>query len=290
MKTSRVRSRKRNCSRSRVRAAPVSMPLRKIGTETVLDRGDAPVEVDGVELRVQRGDLEAEVDARKGPPRRFIEDGDGRPPPGLAGQAVQKVEVHLPVRLALRLADRGLAEDVQREAGPRVAQRLEGRDGAARIPAHDEALCEPLHLLPDDGARQRRHGGVPAGEADAPAQRLGGGDVLAGEVLAQVPGDLGPAAQRGEDVDEAQHLDLEPLVGHRPVHHVALQPVTRQPRGLVLAGGREDLPRGGLDAGLAGVVGCHGRGLRVSERVCRSARSSACSSGAACAASSCSPG
>ena len=106
------------------------------------------------------------------------------------GQAVEQVEVDLLVGAALGVADRGLAEHVQGEADAVAAQRPEGRDGAARVPAHDEALREALHLAADDGARQRRHGRAPAGEADAPAQRRRRGHALAREVLAQVAGDL----------------------------------------------------------------------------------------------------
>ena len=100
----------------------------------------------------------------------------------------------------------------------------------------------------------------------------GRGDALAGEVLAQVAGDLAAAAQRGEDVDEAQHLHLEALVRHRPLHHLALQALAESSRASP-RGWRRRSPGGGLDAllvlGTVLIGGLHFlRGRRAADRRC----------------------
>ena len=200
--------------------------------QALLDGGDAAVEVDGVDLRVQRGDLEGEVDARERPPGAVVDDGDGRPRARLLGEAVDEAEVGLLIGLGLGLADARLAEHVEREAHAVAAQAAQRSGGVGRVAADDEALREALHLLADDGVGERRDGRARGGQVDAPAQRLGRRDALAGEVLAQMAGDLTAAAQGGEDVDEAQHLDLETLVAHRPVHHLALPALGREDGGL----------------------------------------------------------
>ena len=69
----------------------------------------------------------------------------------------------------------------------------------------------------------------------------------------------GAAAERGEDVDEAEHLHLETLVRHGPLHHLALQALAREPARLLAGHGGEDLPGGLLDAILGAGDGAHRR-------------------------------
>ncbi len=267
MNTASVRSRKRNCSRSSVSAAPDSIPLRKIGPQQALDGRHAAVEVHRVDLRVEGRDLEAEVDAGERAPSGLVHHRDRRPGVRRRGQPVEQVQVDPLVGAALGVADRRFAEDVEREADAIAVQRPESGDGAARIAADDEALREPLHLAADDGARERSHRRALPREADAPTQRRRHGHALVCEVLVQVAGDLGAAAKRGEDVDEAEHLHLETLVRHGPFHHLALQALPREPARLLSGHGGEDGSGGLPHAFLGAGDGAHRRTLRQRERL-----------------------
>ena len=190
-----------------------------------------------------------------GPQAAWSTAGTARPAGRGALQAVQQLQVLGLVGGGLGLAHGGLAQHVQGEADAALVQRLEGRDRAARVPAHDEALREAAHLAAYDGAGHGRHGRALRRQVHAPAQHRGRGHVLLGEVLAQVAADLAAAAQRGEHVDEAQQLDLELLVGHGPLHHLALPALRRQARGVLGAQLGEQLARRLLDAALCGCVG-----------------------------------
>ena len=96
----------------------------------------------------------------------------------------------------------------------------------------------------------------------------------------QMAGDLGRAAQRGEDVDKAEELDLEALVGHGPVEHLVLPARLREQSGPRTVDQRKQGAGGrlyvGFEAGRAGVaarrriarprLACEGRHVTILER------------------------
>jgi len=165
-------------------------------------------------------------------------------------QSVDQVHVRLGIGVGLRFADRRLTEHIEREARSTVAQRFEGRQRLGGVPADDEALRERLQLATDHGRGDRRQWRVRAGQADAEAEQPRGVQSRLPEVLAQVARHLTARPERGEDVDEAEELDLEALVGHRPVHHLVLPAGAGERRRFGTLDQAEDPPGGCLDVAL----------------------------------------
>ena len=126
--------------------------------------------------------------------------------------AVDQLGVAASVDVGFGLRQRGLAQQVDRVGDVVPSQVVEAVDGAFRRLTGDEAVRHRVDALAHDARyhrpERRRRSELGAGLDD-------GGRVVA-EVLADVVGDGGGAAQGRQDVDEAQELDAKVGVAGRP--------------------------------------------------------------------------
>ncbi len=108
------------------------------------------------------------------------------------------------------------AEEVDGEAdvlGPALPQRF---DHVASVPAGDELARHPADVLAQDKGAQPRHD---FGRAHAGLHDRREAVLHVGKIFVQMLDDVAGTAERGEDVDKAEHLHLEMLVLHGERHH-----------------------------------------------------------------------
>ena len=211
---------------------------------------DRAVGVDGVHLAVERRDLDGDVHAGDRALAVVVEQRIRLPAWRGLRERLDQVEITGRVGLRLSIRQRGLAEQVHREGDARLPHRHQLRQHLGRRLARHEGLRHapqaPLNL-PD-----RRAGNQPRAVAHRlEAELHPGGRLVAWlcEVLLQVAGNLLRRLQHGEDIHEAEHLDLEGLVLHRPLHHLSGPEVLVEDGGRLLLHAGEDLATECFDAG-----------------------------------------
>ena len=211
---------------------------------------DRAVGVDGVHLAVERRDLDGDVDARDGTLAVVVEQRVRLPSRCGLRQRLDEVEIAGCVGLRLAIRQRGLAQQVDREGDARLPHRHQLRQHIGRRLARHKGFGHapqaPLNLA------DRRPGNQPRAVAHRlEAQLHPGGRLVAGlrEVLLQVPRDLLGVLQHREDIHKPEHLDLEGLVLHRPLHHLPGPEVLVEDGGRLLLHAGEDLAAEAFDAG-----------------------------------------
>jgi hypothetical protein len=190
------------------------------GAEALAELRDGGVGIGRVNLRVEGGELHGDVQARDFAARRDVALAGAAPLRRLAGEQVHEREIAGGVFVGLLLADDRFAEHVHRERGVLLVELLEDADDLLLVAAEHEHARHAADLRLDAAAEQA------AGEAAGLERGAEGGvqvHLVVVEVFLEMPRDLARRLERRQHVHEAEELDLERLVLHRPIHHGRVQ-------------------------------------------------------------------
>ena len=135
------------------------------------------------------------------------------------------------IRVGVALAGRGLAQKIEREGKPLLAEPGDGLQHLFDLGPRDEPLRHPHGVaagvecqgLAEHGVRLRNL------EAQPHGPRKMGADLV--EILLQMAGDRLVIVQHGEHVDEAEHLHFDRFVGHGPGEDAVVPPAAVKNRG-----------------------------------------------------------
>ncbi len=208
------------------------------GDDALHERGDRALGIDRIDPCGKGADLDRDVGARDGAEVVGLQPRALLPATDRAGKVVDQIQVLGLVLLGLELGDAGLAEKVHAEGDAVVPEILEVVECARGVRAGDELLSHPGDL------RRDLLGGKPLGDAAGLQAQVDGGwhlDPGLGEIVLEVLEDVLRTLEHGKRVDEAEELDLEGLVLHRPFHELVGVEAGAEQAGLVLASAVEHL-------------------------------------------------
>ena len=139
--------------------------------------------------------------------------------PGVDRVRQVRDEIHVlrAVGLGLLVGDAGFAEQIDAEGEPSLPELSQHRERVRGVGARDELLRHAGDLL-RHGLRE--HGLRHAAGLDREIHSRWGGHAGLGEVVDEMIMDLLGRPEHRKGIDEAEQLDLEGLVLHRPVHEL----------------------------------------------------------------------
>ncbi len=217
-----------------------SLTFLRIGRRRFVDAPDRALEVHRVGQGKEGRWLDRDVDPRRVAPVEAVA-ADRLPIAVGFLQGPEEFQVHLHEAFGLLFADRRLAEDIDRQREAVLADLLDVFQGVLDILADDE--------LPGHAFEVGADGPVEDGAGDLAAEDGAFGPplhhrrhilVLRPEVLLDVAVEGLRGVEIGQDVDEAEELDLEVFILHRPVHDLAGPPaLVENGRGLAADAGEK---------------------------------------------------
>ena len=205
------------------------------GLHPAVDALDGACDIHGLGLGIEGRGLHGHVDLGRVAPVQFAARPllDIKPVPfldlGLDG--VQHLHVARLVGVGLALVDRGLAQEVDDKGEAVLAQLADALDRLGGLFADDELAGHGLDVRADGLVQHHGHqAAAQAGLARAPLEHVRDVGVLVAEIFLNVPGQGLGGVEVGQHVDKAEHLDLEVLVLHGPVHDLARPPALVEDR------------------------------------------------------------
>ncbi len=196
----------------------------------------------GIGQAEERSRLDRHVDLGcKTPVQGRIAPGAGQPLPPLLFllQHLQQFQIGIHIFLSLFLGESSLAQHVHHCRKVVLAQFFHVLDGFLGVFADDELAGHLLDVGRDHLVEHR-----PAQRAEHPGHPGAGGEhrrhiLFLAEILADVVGQQLGGGQGWKSVHKAEHLNLELLVLHAPVHDLAHPGPFVEERGLLAGDGGE---------------------------------------------------
>ncbi len=214
------------------------------------------VMIEGVELTIEGRKLDGEIDARNGAAGVLINQSIGRPGLHFGGDGCEQIEVSVKILLGFGIADDCFPQDVERKTAVELAFALGSAQHLTGVFAGDESPGEVLRAQAGGSGDGCAREGSAASDAEGDPHRHRQLVLHRFQVFLQMLRHAVRRAEHRQHIHEAEELNLQRFVLHRPGHHPVVPPASVPDAGAGIREIGKQMPANGLRLGFdSGEVG-----------------------------------